>query len=270
MAPPKTTLWSAEPHTRAKHVILRSYLQAWFPILSTWHERVVYYDGFAGPGRYSAGEEGSPLIALSAAREHRANLSSEIVFIFVERDPARAAHLQSEISQLDLPANYVSHVRQEDFAKALTDTLDYLDEHHLAIAPTFAFVDPFGVKGLPFSLIRRLLQRPRCETLITFMNSAIRRFVDELSPHIDELVGRDGSAKALATLSPADRVTAARRLYADSLRDVARFVRFFAMRDAAATPIYDLFFASNHPLGHYKPRRGPGAGSRGALPGADR
>ena len=34
MTAPKTTVWELEPHTRAKHAILRRYLQAWTPILS--------------------------------------------------------------------------------------------------------------------------------------------------------------------------------------------------------------------------------------------
>lgn len=34
MAAPKTTTWNLDPHTRAKHEILRRYLEAWTPILS--------------------------------------------------------------------------------------------------------------------------------------------------------------------------------------------------------------------------------------------
>lgn len=34
MAAPKDTIWEAEPHTLAKHTILKAYLQAWFPILT--------------------------------------------------------------------------------------------------------------------------------------------------------------------------------------------------------------------------------------------
>ena len=58
MAGPKETIWEAAPHTLAKHVILTSYLQAWFPILAKYNGRIVYYDGFAGPGLYSGGGEG--------------------------------------------------------------------------------------------------------------------------------------------------------------------------------------------------------------------
>jgi len=50
MATPKETLWEIDPHTKAKHEILRRYLNAWFPILNSWNNRIIYIDGFSGPG----------------------------------------------------------------------------------------------------------------------------------------------------------------------------------------------------------------------------
>ena len=63
-------LWERKPHTGAKHDILRRHLNAWFPILTRWNERVGFIDGFAGPGEYLGGEPGSPAIALKAAISH--------------------------------------------------------------------------------------------------------------------------------------------------------------------------------------------------------
>ncbi len=63
--------WSIPPHTRAKHEILRYYLGAWFPILATIQHRLLYIDGFAGPGEYEGGEDGSPIIALKVAKDHK-------------------------------------------------------------------------------------------------------------------------------------------------------------------------------------------------------
>lgn len=47
---PKNTLWPLEPHTRGKHLVLKHYLDAWFPILGSWSGRILFIDGFAGPG----------------------------------------------------------------------------------------------------------------------------------------------------------------------------------------------------------------------------
>lgn len=55
------TVWAAEPHTLAKHELLRRYLGGWFPIMTSYHRRVIYLDGYCGPGTYEDGEPGSPL-----------------------------------------------------------------------------------------------------------------------------------------------------------------------------------------------------------------
>jgi three-Cys-motif partner protein len=90
------TIWALDPHTIAKHEILKLYLQRWFPILNTYHQRVIYVDGFSGPGRYKGGEPGSPLIALELAVNHMKTLKGEIVFRFVDEREDRIAHLRSE------------------------------------------------------------------------------------------------------------------------------------------------------------------------------
>jgi three-Cys-motif partner protein len=82
----RETHWELLPHTQAKHEILRRYLEAWLPIMATWQGRIVFVDGFAGPGRYSGGEPGSPLIALHTLLEHepfeRLRPGRKVVFIF--------------------------------------------------------------------------------------------------------------------------------------------------------------------------------------------
>lgn len=250
MPPARETVWQAEPHTLAKHLILKHYLGAWFPILGSWNRRIVYYDGFAGPGRYAGGEQGSPLVALGVAQEHKAQLTSELVFVFVDSDGRRAKHLEPEIQKLSLPQNFHWAVLNQEFETALQGTLDDLQSRGLEIAPTFAFIDPFGITGLPFELIARLLRQQSCEVLITFMNQTIERWATELPDQVDALIGRTGAAGIIAAAP--NRVTAARRLYEESLRTAARFVRFFEMRDHGSRPIYDLFFASNNELGHYR------------------
>jgi three-Cys-motif partner protein len=52
-----TDLWDAEPHTLAKIEIVRRYLFLWFSILSKKSNRLVYIDGFAGPGGYKNSNE---------------------------------------------------------------------------------------------------------------------------------------------------------------------------------------------------------------------
>jgi hypothetical protein len=103
---PKTTLWKLEPHSRAKHAILARYLHGWTPILTRGgHKTIAYIDGFAGPGRYEGGEDGSPIIALKAALRHRAHITGKVLFLFVEEQQDRADHLQRLVDVLPLPPN---------------------------------------------------------------------------------------------------------------------------------------------------------------------
>ncbi|HQZ19201.1 MAG TPA: three-Cys-motif partner protein TcmP, partial [Vicinamibacteria bacterium] len=111
MAAPKTTTWNLEPHTRAKHEILRRYLEAWTPILSLGgFPTIAYVDGFAGPGVYSGGEDGSPIIAVKAALQHQAKINANVQFLFIEKDTDRAERLQQLVTGLGLPANFHARI----------------------------------------------------------------------------------------------------------------------------------------------------------------
>ena len=87
------TVWDIEPHTAKKHEILRRYFQAWLPILGRYNSRLLYVDAFAGPGEYSKGEDGSPLVILKAARNHVLKPSCELVCLFIESKSDRHKHL---------------------------------------------------------------------------------------------------------------------------------------------------------------------------------
>ena len=68
--PPKTVLWERDEHTEGKHLVLEHYLKAWYPIMGKWNGRILFIDGFAGPGEYADGEEGSPVVAMRVLDEH--------------------------------------------------------------------------------------------------------------------------------------------------------------------------------------------------------
>jgi three-Cys-motif partner protein len=247
-------IWELLPHTAAKHTILRTYLDAWFPIMGSWSGRIVYLDGFAGPGRYDRGEPGSPIIALDSAKTHKAKLSKEICFFFVEERQDRANYLETEVKKLDCPGNFKTEVKCGEFAPTLTAELDDLAKKGLKVAPTFALVDPFGFAGIPYGLMKRLLENPSCELFVSFMVDAINRWLthpaDEVRAHIREAFGSDEPFEVLN--QPGGRVEALTELYRDGLRKIARFVRSFELRDKNDRVVYHLFFASNNSKGHEK------------------
>ena len=63
------------------------------------NRRLVYIDGFAGPGGYTNAEKGSPIIALEVAkavayRPGATKPATEYSFLFVEKKPDFAASLR--------------------------------------------------------------------------------------------------------------------------------------------------------------------------------
>jgi three-Cys-motif partner protein len=255
MTVPKDTIWEIEPHTLAKHEILRRYLGAWFPILSTYNQRVVYIDGFCGPGRYKGGEVGSPIIALDEAMKHSERLrNNKLTFLFMDERGDRIAHLKSELGLVSLPGNCTVRVITGNFEDEFRSLLDTIENKGLQIAPTFAFIDPFGFKGLPFELVHKLLKKPKTEVFVNVMIDSINRFLDgpdkKTKQHIVDLFG---TSEALEVAKDkVDRIVALRLLYQRQLSKCAKFVRYFEMRNAQNRTTYYLFFATNHPLGHLK------------------
>jgi three-Cys-motif partner protein len=251
---PRDTIWQVEPHTAAKHKILRGYLDAWFPILNAYNRRIVYVDGFSGPGRYLGGEPGSPVIAAEAARTHRANLAGELVFLFIEERPDRADRLKREIAKLNYPAHFKVKVERGVFAEKLGNALDELDKDRTQIAPTFALIDPFGFSGIPYALIKRLLSKNKCEVLITIMVNSINRWLthpeEDIRANIVETFGTQDALSIAA--GSEDRIPALRNLYQKQLEKAAKFVRYFELRDRDNRVVYYLFFATNNALGHLK------------------
>ena len=103
MSAPRETIWELKPHSLGKHRVLREYLKAWLPILGQTQGRIIFLDGFAGPGEYERGEKGSPIIALNAFLEHSARnkMTAEVKFVFIEKHEGRAEHLRGLVSPLE-------------------------------------------------------------------------------------------------------------------------------------------------------------------------
>lgn len=248
------TLWEITPHTKAKHEILRRYLQAWFPILNRHHGRIIYIDGFCGPGRYKGGEIGSPLIVLDAAITHRKEMRGELIFLFIDERKDRITHLQQELKTRSIPTNFKVFPKCGRFQEKLEQVFRSIEEGTGRLAPTFMFVDPFGISGIPFPTIERLLMQKGCEALITFMVDPMNRWLEHPNEGITQhIVEAFGTKECLKIANESDgRIIALRALYQRQLDGVAKFVRDFEIRDCNDRILYYLFFATNNSVGHLK------------------
>jgi three-Cys-motif partner protein len=257
MTAPRTTVWDLESHTRAKHEILKRYLDAWIPILALGgFPEIIYMDGFAGPGRYSKGEDGSPIIALRAALAHQEHIKARVQFLFVEKDAARAAVLQEVVNGIPRPANFRAKVAGgETLEAAFCSLLRSYTDRAKRLPPTFAFIDPFGWAGVPFTVVQQLLTYPSCEVLVTFMYEEIHRFISlpEQAANFDALFGTRDWRGALP-LTDKERRRFLHDLYVNQLHQQAkvRYVRSFEMRNDRDVTDYYLFYGTNSLLGLQK------------------
>lgn len=178
------TIWPISPHTAAKHSILKKYVQQWAPILAIGSKdrRLVYIDGFAGPGEYMNGDDGSPVVVLKALKEHSLRdkfQGVEFVNIFIEREKERTDHLAKVLKDRvePLPDWIKFDIRNAEFNTEMQRILDALRKEGKNLAPCLCFVDPFGWNALNYEVLSSIMKYEKAELLITFMAGYLERFV---------------------------------------------------------------------------------------------
>jgi three-Cys-motif partner protein len=250
--------WDYPAHTRAKHQILSRYLDGWYPKLSSWNGRVLFLDGFAGRGRYNDGSEGSPLIALRHLLDHQffpRMRHKEFVFYFIEADRDNAASLQNEIDTFKTdrapwPESVKVYVINDKFDETANAMLGHLREQKRNLAPTFAFIDPFGYSGLPMDLLAELLAYPRTELFVNFMVGHVQRFIerDGQETAMRSLFGMDVHEVLNGYDGQADRVEYLRSVYDRQLEERMGFdyVQSFALINNTGNIGYYLFHGTRH------------------------
>jgi three-Cys-motif partner protein len=261
---PEPVLWPLDDHTRAKHRVLRAYLDAWIPVMAqqalkvrpimTEELTLLLVDGFAGPSRYATGEPGSPLIMLEALREHSAFPrfgAVTFLYLFIEHDPRRAGHLREEIARIELPDNVQVEVVDGEFENTFGEVVEGIHQSGHSLVPTFAFIDPFGYSAASMSLAGRFLDFPRCEALVFLPLSFVHRFVTRAGQDaaMTALFGGDGWKQA-RELEGDERQAFLLGLFEDQLaaQDQVEHVRSFALRTRDGND-YRLVFASGHRRG---------------------
>ena len=158
-----------KPAAAFKHGILSSYSTVFAQKAgSVTGGKVVFLDGYAGPGRYDDGTEGSPVLFLRAARR---NSQRKILTLFVERDPGRCARLRQVLDEIDPTHAVLRWVREGELSAHLPELLALSEP-----AALFAFLDPFGT-ALALPQLRQLLRGRKAptEVLLHFSVSTIAR-----------------------------------------------------------------------------------------------
>ncbi len=255
--------WGIQPQTEVKHRLLVEYLNRWLPILAQGKrsgQKVVFVDGFAGPGRYAGGEPGSPIVALETALDHirmpalleMPNFSMS--FVFIDGELAARDDLAAEIATLRARRAIPRQIEIVDpvhgeFGEHMTAALDLIEDQGKQVAPTLVFIDPFGPLGFPMKTIRRIMLNDRSEVFLRFnytrlANNFMQR--SDMRTRVDEIFGSDAWRHAAAL--PADRrEDAVMEVYLDHLREHGRaeFTQPFRTSDRRGRVAYMIFGTNN-------------------------
>jgi len=246
--------WEQKEHSRVKHSLLKAYLGAWFQIIGRKFDHAVYVDCFCGPGSFGENDPGSPLIAIESGQSVALPPRKKFSFLFVDQDRKCVASLRNTLRTITLPDNFDVHVKCGSAVEIIGKELVGLKRLGFSDKPLFAFIDPFGFKGVPFKLIENLLAGQSREIFVNFMVEHINRFIkhpnDAISSHVIEAIGTSECLKLIQDSS--NRLRDLRMLYQSQLQTCAKYVRFFEMRTTVNRPLYCLFFATNNSLGHMK------------------
>jgi three-Cys-motif partner protein len=191
---------------RVKHAILSKYFGFYLKALSRAADAFHYIDAFAGPGGYAGDNAGSPLHALDLLGKQ----SKPYAASFVERDPELCERLRGAIhaapagkSQLE-PAE----VRNAEFTDCIDEILNRAAFRRFSRVATFAFVDPWGLKGLYVSDFAKILGKSFGECLALLNYDGLNRWLGGVRAgshsrdELDRFFGsRDAADSALATVA---------------------------------------------------------------------
>jgi three-Cys-motif partner protein len=243
--------------TRAKHFILKSYLQALAFKVLTFSD-ITYIDGFSGPWQTKTENfsDSSFMIAIDVLRDaqkqitDRQGLRRRIKCFFSESDPEAYAHLERAVTQYHQPENgFEIRTYRGKFEDATSEVQSFIGTSFPLI-----FIDPTGWTGYPFGKISPLFVRAKCEVLINFMYDFINRFAYSSDPEIIDslapiLGGRDWPSRLDANLP---RGLAVEKLFRETLKSAGRFsfvVSTKIDKSTSGRPHFLLFTEQRVPTG---------------------
>lgn len=244
--------------------LVTNYIDSSARILGSNSSYMYYVDGFAGPGIYRNGATGSPVRMAELAQlceiEDR---PYRLRCINVEQRKRRFANLQEATARFD--SHLVTNLRGQFSTNA---------EHILTLIgskPTVFFLDPFGIKGIPWAIICEITARAAATDIwIRLSEHQVRRVegfyggttleaVEKYEGTLCDLYGipdPDTLHDQLAAPTVEGRLERARELYKERLRDeIGRkrgtgYVGSYSIRSAATDQHkYALVFGTAHPKG---------------------
>ncbi len=238
-------------HSEIKLRILEKFLTPWAAKLGSierTNSGVIWYiDGFAGPGTYGDGTEGSPLIGLREADQiNTANRGYELACSFVENKRSNWQSLE-DLCRPFRERGITANNRFGEFADVINDIHDQTFQ-----SPMLLFVDPFGIKPIKYQQFKTLLERRRqIDLILNFSHRAVYRLATDYPDVVTGAIGSgEWQKKWRLTEDPGQRAEFVLEEFRQNLMTDGRFhnVLYYPIRRSInSSPIYHLVLASRHP-----------------------
>src|SRR6266487_4805516 len=164
------------PWSIIKDQVLQSYMTPYIAKVNKRGNPILLIDGYAGPGIFGDGTVGSPPIMCQAAEKYA---KGNYLAIFINKDQKYHEILSQEIQR----AGWSGSV--ETILGDSTILLQKLP-NRLSNWTVFLYLDPFGLKGCEFSLLKPFLDRNpvfSTEILLTMNMPIVHRLA---ARHVDE------------------------------------------------------------------------------------
>jgi three-Cys-motif partner protein len=264
---------SRTPASQVKSKIAIDTFLGWAGVMLTQNPLALYYiDLYCGRGVYGDGTASTPLELFDKIVAHP-RLPHVLHMIFNDRKAKFVLELRDRLiahSKYGLMAwkPQFSHGEvSEDLVAALRT--------RRPPPPTFAFIDPFGYKGVTQELIHMILQDFGCDVLFFFPYHAIKRVLanpnDKLRGHLEALLGPDRVAllreRFRTVHDERDNERAVLRALAESMRAIdGRDVLSFAFRRRTGHASHHLVFVSKHVRGYQVAKEAMGRSSSWTFP----
>jgi three-Cys-motif partner protein len=257
--------WVIDEHTRIKHALLTKYIDPWMKILFAGQtklgkeQKVVYFDGFCGPGTYYNDESktdeccGSPLLVAEVANKYLdEDPKRSVIMHCVDKNAQCTEMLQKKMDELNRHSQEW-RVHNAEFDDKVNEVLDLFDQSDLQYQPLFFFIDPFGYSGYPMKTLERLLAYRRTELFVNFMVYDIVRFweQEQYEEGMMALFGTDDYKKVSECTTPEQKYAFFVNLYSSRLLKAgAQYVMPFRVNASSqgTRPRYYLIHASRHIL----------------------
>jgi len=249
--------------TKLKLDIFRECFREWFPVFKydTWTDEVFIFDFFAGSGKDSNGEYGSPLVLLDEAKgENRKfcyNVKKEITFIFNEAIKTKSEllklNINTHISNCEKECNcggcvYKKQVYQSDFKQLFNDktTKEILENKKYS---KFILLDQYGFSQIDDDIFDKLIHYPKTDFIFFISSSFIKRFQEH--PSVKKYINTEKLNFDESKPNECHRIIA--KYFRRSIPQTKDYyLHHFSIRKENSGNYYGLIFGSNHSLGMEK------------------